>query len=256
MQKTGLKLITLALAMSACTLPAMADDNFSLGAGFDYSTGKYGTRQSTSILYLPVTAKYEFDDSFLKLTVPYISITGPGGVVRGVGIVHPARVRTTRVTNSGLGDVTASAGHTVYSSDALSLDLVGNVKFGTADANKDLGTGKNDYSAQVDGDYSLGKSTLFGTVGYKVYGSPPGVTLKNTPYGTIGVSNKISDKESAGIMLDAAKSPSTTSGDQREVTLYVAEKTPSGNKVQLYVLKGFASGSPNIGFGAMFTGYF
>ena len=244
------------LAIFAVSVPAIADDQFSLGAGFDYSTGKYGARQSTTILYVPVTAKYQSENGFFKLTVPYISVTGPGGVVRGMGLVRPAKVRTVSVTNSGLGDITASVGRTVYSGDALSLDLVGNVKFGTADANQDLGTGQNDYSAQVDAYHALATSTLFWTAGYKHNGSPPGVILNNTPYGTIGVSRKLSEQESAGIMLDVAKSPSTTSGDQREVTLFVSQKTASGNKVQVYVLKGFASGSPNIGFGGMLTGYF
>ncbi len=246
------------LTLILFTLPAMADDNLSLGAGFDYSTGKYGAKASTSILYIPVTAKYETDDWFAKLTVPYISVTGPGGVVRGVGVVNPAaRVRTTKVTNSGLGDIIASAGHTVYDGGALSLDLVGNIKFGTADATKNLGTGKNDYYGQVDGYYSLdSKSTLFGTAGYRVYGSPAGTPLHNEPYGTIGASSKTSETGSVGIMLDAAKSPSTATGDQREVTLFVSQKARDGNKLQLYVLKGFATGSPDFGFGAMYTGYF
>lgn len=246
-----------ALAAFTLSVPAMADDNrFSLGTGFDYSTGKYGAKLSTDILYIPVTAKYEFDDGFLKLTVPYISITGPGGVIRGVGLVRPGNVRTIRTTNSGLGDVTASAGHTVYSGDALSLDLVGNIKFGTADVKKGLGTGQNDYSGQVDGYYSLDKTTLFGTAGYKIYGAPAGVAMQNAPYGTIGASEKMSNKVSAGIMLDVAKSPTPASGDQREVTVYVSQKTSANTKVQANILKGFASGSPNFGFGMMITGYF
>ncbi len=247
-----------ALALFIFSLPAMADDNLSLGAGFDYSTGKYGARESTSIFYIPVTAKYQTGDSFFKLTVPYISITGPGGVVRGVGMVNQtARLRTVTVTNSGLGDIIASAGHTVYDGDALSLDLVGNIKFGTADASKNLGTGKNDYYAQVDGYYSLSsRSSLFGTAGYRVYGSPAGVTLHNAPYGTIGASSKTSETGSVGIMLDAAKSPSPTIGGQREVTLFISQKEKGGSKLQVYVLKGYATGSPNFGFGAMYTGRF
>jgi len=244
------------LAISAISTAAMAEDQFSLGTGFDYSTGKYGARLATDILYIPVTAKYESDDWTLKLTVPYISITGPGGVIRGLGLVRPGNVRTIRTTNSGLGDVTASAGRTVFSADALALDLVGNIKFGTADAKQGLGTGKNDYSAQVDGYYSLHRATLFATAGYKVYGAPAGIVMNNAPYGTIGASQKMSDEASTGIMLDVAKSPTPASGDQREVTVYVSEKTSASTKVQVNFLKGFASGSPNFGFGAMITGYF
>jgi len=61
------------------------------------------------------------------------------------------------------------------------LDVAGNIKFGTADANKNLGTGENDYSAQLDGYYTFSKTTLFATAGYKVIGAPAGITVNNMP---------------------------------------------------------------------------
>ena len=250
------KLFT-ALAMLAISVPAVAEDQFSLGTGFDYSSGKYGNAASTDILYIPVTGKYESDKLTLKLTVPYISVSGPGGVIRGLGRIGPATGSTTKTTNSGLGDVTTSAGYNVYSGDSLKFDLVGNIKFGTADAKKGLGTGQNDYSAQFDGYYTLDKTTLFATAGYKIYGAPAGVTLSSAPYGTIGASQKLSDITSAGVMLDVvAKSPSAFSSAQREATVYISQKIATNIKVQANVLKGFSNGSPDFGGGVMITGYF
>ena len=147
----------------------------------------------------------------------------------------------------------ASAGYNVYAGDALSLDLVGNVKFGTADATKGLGTGQNDYSAQADGYYSFAKTTLFATAGYRIYGEPTGITMKSSPYGTIGTSQKLSDETSAGIMLDVVKSPTTASADQREVTAFVSQKISASTKVQANVMKGYSTGSPDFGFGGMIT---
>lgn len=242
--------------MLAISAPAFAEGQFSLGTGFDYSSGKYGNAVSTDILYIPVTGKYESDKLTLKLTVPYIRITSPGGVIRGIGRIGPATNRTTTTTNSGLGDVTASAGYNVYSVDSLVLDLVGNIKFGTADANKGLGTGQNDYSAQLDGYYTLDKTTLFAAAGYKVYGSPATVNLSNALYGTIGASQKLSDMTSVGVMLDVAQSPSSSGSDQQEVTVYISQKIAANLKVQANVLKGFSDGSPDFGVGVMITGYF
>lgn len=246
-----------ALFMVAISVPAVAEDQFSIGTGFDYSSGTYGNAKPTDILYVPVTGKYESDNLTLKLTVPYISITSPGGVVRGIGRFGRITTRTTTTTNSGLGDITTSAGYNVYTGDSLAFDLVGNIKFGTADANRGLGTGKNDYSAQIDGYHTRNKTTLFWTVGYKVYGSPvAGVILNNAPYGTIGASQKLSNKTSAGIMLDMAKSPSIYSTDQGEVTVFISHKIATNIKVQANALKGFSNGSPDFGGGAMITGYF
>lgn len=247
----------IALAISA---PAIAEDQFSMSTGFDYSTGKYGTATSTDILYIPVTGKYESDGLTLKLTVPYIRVTGTGNVIRGIGPMPMPMGNTasgtTSTTKSGLGDVTASAGYNVYSGDTLAFDLFGNVKFGTADANKGLGTGLNDYSAQLDGYYSLDSTTLFATAGYKIYGAPAGISLNSVPYGTIGASQKISSESSVGVMLDMAQSPVSTAADQREVTVYISQKFTPHFKVQVNAMKGFSNGSPDVGGGAMITGIF
>jgi hypothetical protein len=250
------KLLTF-ITLLAVTTPALADEQFSLGTGFDYSSGKYGNATSTDILYIPVIGKFELDKLTFKLTVPYISISGPGGIVRSVGRMR--RVTTTTATtssNSGLGDIIASAGYNFYDEQALVLDLVGNLKFGTADANKGLGTGQNDYSVQVDGYYDLGKNTLFATAGYKSYGAPSGLTLNNTPYGSLGVSQKLSNKTSAGAMLDMALSPSTNSADQLEAIIFVSQKVSPSLKMQANLLKGLSNGSPDYGGGFMVTGMF
>ncbi len=255
------------LAAIAAALPALADDQFSLTTGFDYSSGKYGNATATDILYVPVIGQYEMDKWTFKLTVPYISVTGPGGVVQGMGRVAtptpgvPGFGRTGRAgataTNSGLGDIVASAGYNVYAADRLSLDVVGKIKFGTADVNKGLGTGENDYSAQVDGYYQLrDKTTLFATAGYKIVGAPVGVVANNIAYGTFGANQKLTDITSAGLMLNAAQSAFGASANQLDVTAYVSQKVSKRVKLQANVLKGFASGSPDYGAGLMITGYF
>ncbi len=249
------------LVMLAVPVHAVAEDTLTLGAGFDYSTGKYGGSTSTDILYVPVTAKYETEDLTFKLTVPYISVTGSAGVVRGMGRIRPAAARggttmmttttTTTTSASGLGDITGSAGYKIYDNDALAIDLVGKVKLGTADENKGLGTGKNDYSFQVDGYYVAGKTTCFATAGYRYVGKPAGLALRNVAYGTIGANQKLNDKLSAGIMLDAVQSASPAGAGPLELTAYVTKKLSSTLKVQASLLKGLSNGSPDYGVGGM-----
>lgn len=255
MQKLLAALVTVP-AMFATPLSALADDPLSLGVGFDYTAGKYGDTTSTSILEVPVVGRYQSDNVTLMLTVPYISVTGPGGVIQGIGRVGRATTRTTTATSSGLGDVVASAGYTVHSSDALALDVFGNVKFGTADATKGLGTGENDYSAQVDGYYTLAQTTMFATAGYKVYGSTAAIPLDNAPYGALGVSQDLGDKTSAGARLDIEKSPSVFEEDQRYMTVFVSQEVSNKTYVRAHLMKGFTNSTADYGFGAMITGYF
>jgi hypothetical protein len=245
--------------------PVVAEDQFSLATGFDYSTGKYGTSTTTDILYVPVVAKYETDDWTLKLTVPYISVTGTSsGVIRGMGRVKPGKAgmvattttTTTKNSASGLGDVIAAVGYSIYDEDALALDLVGKAKLGTANENQGLGTGKNDYSAQLDAYYTIDKTTAFATAGYKVVGVPAGFTLNNVAFGTLGASRKLGDKTTAGIMLDVMQSASPQGTAPIEVTAFMTKNLSKTLKVQANVLKGLSNGSPNMGAGAMITSIF
>lgn len=246
----------MALALLAIASPAWAETTGSLTTGFDFSTGKYGGTTSTDILYVPVTGKIKSDNMFLKLTVPYISVTSAGTVVvKGMG-PFKTTTATKATTQSGLGDIIASAGYTVFENNDLIFDLVGNIKFGTADAKKNLGTGENDYSAQLDGYYSFSKTTLFATAGYKVLGAPAGVKLNNIAYGTLGISQKTGDKTSAGLMLDTAQSSSDFSPGTREVTVFASNRLSNTLKIQANLMKGFSNGSPDYGGGLMFTGLF
>jgi hypothetical protein len=213
------------------TAYAADQGNFSLTSGLDYSSGKYGGTQSTQILYIPLTGKYEVDRWAFKLTVPYVRITGPGGVTRDTGVYKASG--TTRTTASGLGDVVAGASYNLYASgvtNALLVDLTGKVKFGTADETKGLGTGKTDYAAQVDIYKTVNQFTVFGTLGYKVLGSPAGTQLNN-----------VREKAFA------------TGAPQRELTAFVTHKLDTNWKTQAYLVKGFADGSPDWGGGAMLT---
>jgi hypothetical protein len=243
----------LALSLLAAASTALADNgSFSLGSGFDYSTGKYGGTTSTSILYIPVTGRYTSDKWTLELTVPYIQITGVGNVIPGVGHVgRPVTptTTTTTTTQSGMGDVTAGATYYFFDSAKLLLGAAGNVKFGTASAQKSLGTGENDYSAQLDGYYFMGKTTLFGTLGYKLIGAPEGVVANNIAFGTAGISQWLDDKLSAGLMLDAAQRINDTNPGTRVLTLFMSNRLSPDLKLQANLIKGLSEASPDYGVG-------
>lgn len=233
---------------------AAEQGNFSLTSGLDYSSGKYGGTQSTEILYIPLTGKYEVDRWTFKLTVPYVRITGPGGVTRDTGVYKASG--TTRTTASGLGDIVAGASYNLYASgvaNALLVDLTGKVKFGTADETKGLGTGKTDYSTQVDIYKTVNQFTAFGTLGYKVLGSPAGTQLHNVAYVSLGSSYKFTPQTSGGLILDLREKASATGAPQRELTAFVSHKLDANWKTQAYLVKGFADGSPDWGGGAMLT---
>jgi hypothetical protein len=245
----------LASAQQAPANTASTDSNgFSLTTGVDYSTGKYGGTSTTDMLYVPVIGKLEWDEWTFKLTVPYILVIGPGNVVRDIGIIKNKKAGP-RATKEGLGDVVAGVTRNIFdiSSTGTLIDLTGKIKFGTADASQGLGTGKNDYAGQVDLTQAVTQSAaLFGSVGYRFIGSPSGADLRNVVYGEAGGYYKLTDSLRAGVMFDVSQAPST-SGPQREITGYLTQQLSDQWKLQGYVVRGLANGSPDWAGGGMLT---
>lgn len=228
---------------------ALADGNVTVRTGYDYTTGTYGTNNRTEISSVPFIASYETGDWTFKATVPYVRITGADNVVAGVGVVSQAP--TTVRTASGLGDITTAA---IYSFVAdpqtqFGVDVTGKIKFGTADSDRGLGTGKNDYWLLVDPYKKFGNVTYFGGVGYGMLGSSSTLQLKNVISANAGLSYKLNEQASAGAIFDY-RSKSTDAGfDQRELTAFYSHKLGGGYKLQAYATRGFSDGSPDWGAG-------
>ena len=241
-------------ALAASAAWAADGDNFSLATGFDYTTGTYGTTSSTSILSIPVVGMYSTESWVFKLTVPYVRISGAGGVLPDGRRVKATTTKNT--TQSGLGDVIAAASYNLYtgSESGFRVDLTGKVKFGTADTA--LGTGQNDYAAQVDVCQRFDGFTAMGALGYEVLGSPAGVSMNNVAYGILGGYYQVTDRTGGGAEMKLSQKPSAIDAEQRELTVYVTHGTDEGLKIRGYVLKGFADGSPDSGFGVLVSSGF
>lgn len=241
------------LAFQPCS--SYADGKFSLTSGVDYSTGQYGQTQSTDIIYVPFTAKYETDNTTFKLTVPWLQITGPGDVVGGDARVVLGKSSRPSVTQSGLGDLVLSATHTfarIGTAKPLILDVTGKIKFATASAGKGLGTGENDYAILLDAYKPIIKNlTVFGGVGYKLMGDPTGLDLHNVWSGSAGFSYKFSPATSAGIMADLRQATLDTTQPLRELTAFSIHKFNDHYKLQSYLTHGFSTSSTDWGGGMM-----
>ena len=249
---TAVTLTSLTGLASQC---AFAEDNgvFTLTSGVDYSSGKYGTNQRTDITSVPVIGKYEIDRLTLKLTVPYVTITGPGNVSPGIGKFKDSKIVTKRSTESGLGDIVAGATYNLYegSASAPAIDITEKIKFGTADENKGLGTGKTDYSTQVDLYQAYGDFTALAGLGYRVYGDTNAAPLKNVFYGSLGGTYKVAPSSSVGVVYDYRPAITSNGSAMSEATAFINYKLTPNWKAQGYLVKGFADGSPDYGIGAL-----
>ncbi|MGE5640012.1 MAG: transporter, partial [Clostridia bacterium] len=235
------------------------------GVGVNYSSGDYGTSTNTEILSIPFTARYDRGPLTLKATIPYLRITGGSTVIPGVGAVANTNPRgrgrggtaaapttSTTATASGLGDTVLSATYNVLYDTAskFGVDVTGRAKIATADADKGLGTGENDYGAQVDAYRTYDRTTVFGGIGYQVLGSSSFIQLRNVWNVNLGAAYKVDEQDSAGLSFDTRQKVSDSASPQRELTAFWTRRLDRTWKAQAYALKGFANGSPDWGAGA------
>ena len=241
--------LTAALITIGNSMASGAEGLTTLSTGADYSSGTYGLSDSTRVFYVPVTAKHETGRWALKLVVPYIRITGPSNVVGAPEnqVILPGGGFARR-TESGLGDVVASAFYNVLSAP-FGLDIGAKIKFGTADENRGLGTGENDFSLQADFFKAIGAFTPFGTLGYRRYGDPEGVDLRNVVYGTLGSSYRMSQPTTVGLVYDWRDRIVQGRDRVSELTAYVSRRFSGDWKLQLYAVRGFTDASPDFGAG-------
>ncbi|MCO6057248.1 transporter [Pseudomonas sp. MOB-449] len=230
--------------------PVLADE-FTVSSGFDYSRGKYGTPTISETWYVPVIAKYETGPMIYKLTIPYLRITNPS--VGPDGEPLPGDCDS---IESGLGDTVASADYLVLDGTqggGLMVDLIGKVKLPTANEDHCLGTGKTDYSAQVDLTQAFGAVSAFATLGWKKFGDPADSDFRDPIFTSLGLVGRLAPGTSVGAVYDWRQKVSSDGAETQEFTLFLTQRLSPTWKAQLYALKGFSDASPDSGGGLMLS---
>jgi len=244
----------IALALALASASAVAQ-NVTWSTGLEYSSGKYGGTEDIEDLYVPITGRLNLERVSIELTVPYLSVRAPAGTTvtdPGSELLPGAGDSN---TESGLGDVLA--GVTVYDvlySDNLdlALDISGKVKFGTADVDKGLGTGENDYTLRADLYKFVGQFTLLGSAGYKLRGDPAGTDLENVWLGSLGSIIAPSDRVRVGMFYDYRESALADGDAISELSAFVSRHLNDKVSLQFYAFTGFGDSSPDWGAGVLF----
>lgn len=255
------------LALCLVASAAHAEDGLTLGIGADYNSGDYGTDTTTTIFSVPVSAKYTSGDWTWKASLPWMRVDGDPNVVPGLGsitntnpngrgrggILDPEQPQSGKT--SGIGDLRLSGTYSVPTDGPLGVDLTANLKLATADEDKGLGTGANDYGVAVDMYRDFAGTLVFGGVGYTVLGDSDYIDVDSVINANVGAAWKLGST-SLGAMYDYRQPTSEASDDRSEVTGFVAFPTSDSTKVQLYAVKGLTDGSPDWGVGASLSAGF
>jgi len=235
------------------------DGVLKLTTGAEYTSGDYGGTQSVDEWYVPITARYFIDDFVFRLTVPLLSVTAPEGTITsstGDGqVIIPGTGE--RTTETGVGDIIAGVTlRDVLNTEATTgtaLDLTAKAKIATADEDKGLGTGENDYTLQAELYKFINQFTVFGIVGHKFRGDPPGIDLNNTTLAIVGGNYRLTPSLRAGLDFYYQQASYSGLDDQKELSVFIGYKLNDSQYLRTYLLQGYGDNSPDWGVGVMVT---
>ena len=238
--------------LTLCNTSVIADNStLKLSTGAEYITGDFGGTEPVEQLYIPVTTRYTTKRYSFRLTVPYIRLTAPTGTVQSDGTIIPGTGSI--VTESGMGDVIAGLTYRdAFNSEVASdvaIDFTAKVKFGTADADKGLGSGENDYTIQTELYKFLDRMMLFGILGYKFRGDPPGVDLNDSLIALVGGNYRLNPAFRTGVDFYYQEALFSGADDQVELSAFLGYKLSNTQYLRSYIIKGFGDASPDWGVG-------
>jgi hypothetical protein len=260
----------LSLALLALAGQAHAIDGFSLGVGVDYSSGEYGSDTTTDILSIPLSARVDSGNLSLRASLPWLHVSGDPNVLPATGRVNNlnpigrgrgglagipgggADQTAERGSTSGIGDLSLAAIYSIPTGGALGVDLAFNAKIATADEDKSLGTGANDYGVAIDLYRDFDGTMLFGGAGYTQLGDSDYIEVDSVLSGNFGVGWRAGNRGRLGLMYDYREAASSSFEDRSDLTGFFSAPASSGGRFQLYVSKGLSDGSPDWGAGASF----
>ncbi len=253
---------------------------FRVSTGVSFSSGDYGDTSKTNVFSTTIGAKYSNGPFSIRLTVPYVRISGPGSIVdtpegRGGGsgrgsnsgsgssnsgsggssVSSGAEIigGATRQTSSGLGDISVGATYSFDLGDELYLDASARVKLPTASVSKRLGTGKTDVTAALDVTKYFGPVGVYAGGRHRFVGKSATSALRDTWGATIGASFDASDKTTIGVDYDWQQSSFADGKSIQEATAWATLRLSKQLSMNLYGSTGFNSNSVDAAGGLTLT---
>lgn len=258
-QRLAIPAFILSLLLGAGSANADEDERgdsvvrLSATAGYHTSIGDYGNDIETRITYIPFIAKAKYEGWTVKVTIPYLQISGPNTVIgAGEDIVSGQVGSVVRKTHSGLGDVVIGLGYTFNLAKRTNLNLTGKVKLPTADEDRNLGTGKFDYTVETQLSHSFkNRISVSAKLGRTFKGTPQRLDLHDLWRGGAGVGYSFGQGTNLGMNYDYHQSASDGGKPYSQVTAYVGQSLNQDWSAQLYSTKGFTEGTADYGGGLM-----
>ncbi len=217
------------------------------GLSFSYLTGGYGEDDDTDIFYTAATVKRYLKKGDVTLTVPYVDISADGVTF----VDGTAESVADGGGGSGLGDIILKGRYYAIEQDGLLpfIDLVGSVKFPTADEDEGLGTGEFDFTFLVELVRRLKNDAwiVLGEFGYTFVGEPSGYDVENRWIYSVGLGYELNPKVTLSGYLDGRTAIIEGHDDPLSILLIGEYKYRPDLRLDALLEMGMNDGAPDLG---------
>ena len=263
---TLLGMFQTAIALERDRLGLVNEGEFSLLTGLDYQEGDYGSPESTSLWRVPISLSYRKKNFSLFASLPLLLATSDGDIIisnkTSMG-QHPnsppsSGSQQQTQTVSGIGDIMFSGSYYITPDfrNEITYRITGSIKLGTADENKGLGTGENDFFFEGGVIKHIDEYILSATLGYEISGDSPVFEYNDVFYGTAGLSKLLSKNSRIGSSLYFSQAITDTSDSPLELSIFYTQPVAKTRSIYLFLSKGFSDGSPDFSVGGRIQFYY
>lgn len=244
-------------ALERDRLGLVKEGEFSLITGMDYQQGDYGTPDSTYLLSIPISVTYRKTNFSFFASIPMLFASSEGDIIiNGKNNNSPRQTTSSSSssinTETGIGD-TVLSGSFYFTPDyrqEIGYRLTAVYKLATADADKSLGTGENDYAFEAGISKNIDEYILSGTLGYEINGDTPDFTYNNVYYGAAGLTKTLPENTQIGSYLTFSQALTDTSDAPLKLSFFYSQPLAKNRNLYLFASKGFSDGSPDFALGA------
>ena len=237
-----------------CAAPAAgAETLVSFSGGLDYSSGAYGGSADTEMLAAPLSARVSANDWALRVSIPYVSITGPADVSDEGGSGGGATARIG--TESGFGDTTLTLSRSfrhLWGSDFY-FDAAGRVKLPSGDEARGLGVGATDYGLTGLLGVNADSVSAYFSAGRRFLGDRGGLDRQDGWQAAVGASLGMGEKTRLGASYSWRDASLEGGADPSEIGAFVSYRMSDALRVSLNVGGGLSDASADYRLGARVT---
>lgn len=264
-------------------------ERFSLGLGFEYASGTFGTETNTEFITVPLILDYRPTDRIdFELVIPYVYqsnsstvygaympyryqlqggsamamasriASGSRGHRWGSGVQSESGSYIIDNSQSGIGDISITSGYELIREGELlpQLRMTAYLKFPTADRDMGLGTGEFDAGPGVSLDKWRGDWNLFAESRYVFQGESDLYATNDYLSYTAGIGYQLNNGLYLALACKGASAPGEGSPAPFEGRIKFNWRILDKTSLEGYLSKGFTDGSPDYGASLAVFRYF